>query len=57
MQDSPQIAYLSREIFDRRSAFCSSVSVELFGSNEMGLYLAKTSMPKSAVALAMMSFM
>jgi len=39
-------------MLERRSDFCSSESLGLAGSRAMGLYLAKTSMPKSAVALA-----
>ena len=41
-------------MLDRRSAFCSAVSVGFVGSREISLYRAKTSMPKSAVALAIL---
>jgi hypothetical protein len=43
-------------MLDKRSLFCCSDSFGFAGSREIGLYLAKTSMPKSAVALAIVNY-
>lgn len=40
-------------MLDKRSLFCCGVSLGLEASRATGLYLARTSIPKSAVAVAM----
>lgn len=42
-------------MLDKRSLFCCSDSFGFDGLREMGLYLANTSIPKSAVAVAIMT--